>query len=121
ELFAQARERNSAAKSRRREPGAHIRKWRRRGNASRYSYSKISRAVAVERDAVTTQQPVGVTRLPLPEQLEVKVPDLLNTLHPVVRSLLAIDQKLQTPGCWIVNGILGELAYIFRELEQSAS
>ena len=55
--------------------------------------------VAVERDAVAAEQPVRHSRLPLAEQLEVEVPDLLDALHPFMRVILAHDHVGQVRRC----------------------
>ena len=44
----------------------------------------------------SAQQPEAELRLPLTEQLEIEVPDLLDALDPVVRMVLVRHQRAKT-------------------------
>ena len=71
-----------AAERRRREAGAHVGERRRRRDRLRADAQVHEHVlVAVERDPVAGEQPLAERALPLPEQLEVEVPDPLGRAH----------------------------------------
>ena len=89
---------DAALVRRRAEPGAHVTERRRRRDRLRLADAGVGHLVAVERDAVRAQQPGAEPRLPLTEQLEVEVPDLLDALDPVVRWCLCVTNAVSARG-----------------------
>ena len=75
------------------ESRSHVTERRRRRHRLFLADAEVGDLVAVERDAIGAQQPEAEARLPLAEQLEIEVPDLLDALDPVVRVVLVLDER----------------------------
>ena len=95
QLAAESPERNAAPERSRREAGAHVREGWRCGDRPRDAQPGEGHLVTIQRDAIATDQPIGKLALPLAEQFEIKVPDSLDGLDPVMADLFASNQLLK--------------------------
>ena len=59
--------------------------------------------IAIERDPVAAYEPFAEASLPLAEELEIEVPDLLDRLHASVRGVLMRYQRPEPRGRWLVQ------------------
>ena len=76
------------AKCRWRKAGTHVGKRRWCGNRFRRAESHVDVLIAVKRNAVAAQQPVGKLGLPLAKKFEIEIPNALDRLHPGVSMFL---------------------------------
>ena len=79
----------------------------------------IGHLIANDVHAVAAQEPPGVPRLPLPEEPEVEVPDLLYPLHPDMRALLPIDELLEKRRFRVFRSLAGCVRHPFGHLQQT--
>src|SRR5690349_13175981 len=85
ELRSESSQRNTAAEGRRRESRSHVGK--RRWGRDRFGFAQAHERdlVAVERDAIATQQPISKLRLSLTEEFEIEIPNTFDGEHAIVR------------------------------------